>query len=209
MPGTDLVDLPVHSGRPSIIDLHPIHADIAVAGVGVLGEDGRQRDEAPAIVRPALEDWQIVQGKISARLVNDLLAGGGADVARFGVDDINAIAEERESFLQSRRWLGLHEELHLVGELVDFFKSESHGHAAARAHGVDGEREGGLLAVDCRLFKEEGLSTTRRFHLAIGEFRDLEFRGDRRGDPAEFAGRFQSFAERSEGRMGHFEEKYS
>ena len=48
-----LVPLPVHAGRPAIEHLHPVGADVAHAGLRILGEHERQRDVAAAVVRPA------------------------------------------------------------------------------------------------------------------------------------------------------------
>ena len=61
MPRADLLQLPVHAGGALVIDLHAIHADVALAGIRVLRDHARQRDEAPAVQRPALLDGQIQQ----------------------------------------------------------------------------------------------------------------------------------------------------
>jgi len=121
-----------------------------------------------------------------------------------GVDDVDPVAEKSEGLLQRTRWFRLHQELHLVGELVDPFQPKRHGHAFPGAHRVDRQREGRLLSVNCRLFKKQGGAAAREFHLTVGEFGDLQFGGDRSGDPAEFSGGFQFFAERAERRVGHF-----
>ena len=51
-----LVRLPVHAGGPVVVYLHPVHAAVPLARVGVLRKDKRQRDEPPAVLRPALQD---------------------------------------------------------------------------------------------------------------------------------------------------------
>ena len=53
---TDFMDLPMHAGCLSIKYLHPIHANIALTGVGILRVDHRQRYESSAIFRPANQD---------------------------------------------------------------------------------------------------------------------------------------------------------
>ena len=55
----DFLQLPVHAGGAVVVDLHAIHADVALAGVGVFGDDAGQGDEAAAVERPAFEDGQI------------------------------------------------------------------------------------------------------------------------------------------------------
>ena len=53
--------LPVHAGSLAVVDLHAVHADIALARSRVAGMHAGQRDEAASIVRPALEDRKLVQ----------------------------------------------------------------------------------------------------------------------------------------------------
>ena len=60
----DLVHLPVHPGRAIVVNLHPIHAEIARAGFGIAGVHVRQGDETPAILRPAFQDRQIAQREV-------------------------------------------------------------------------------------------------------------------------------------------------
>ncbi len=54
----DLVQLPVHPGGASVENLHAVHADVAVARVGVLRVDGRERDERAAVLGPAFQHRQ-------------------------------------------------------------------------------------------------------------------------------------------------------
>ena len=79
MLGGDLLALPVHAGGLAVVDLHAIHADVALAGAGVAGVDAGQGDEAAAVVGPALEDGEVVEVEVVAE--DDFLAGGvfGAD----------------------------------------------------------------------------------------------------------------------------------
>ena len=57
----DFLQLPMHAGGRVVVNLHAIHAEVAVAGVGVARDDAGQRDKAPAVERPALEDRQVKQ----------------------------------------------------------------------------------------------------------------------------------------------------
>jgi hypothetical protein len=72
VPGADLVDLPVHAGGRGIVDLDPVHAQIAVARIGILRVDTGQGDKTAAIVGPALENRDVEQcgeglGRLLAR----------------------------------------------------------------------------------------------------------------------------------------------
>ena len=64
MARADLVNLPMHSGRALVVNLHPVDADIAGAGLGISRVHICQRDETPAIFRPAFQNRQIGQGKL-------------------------------------------------------------------------------------------------------------------------------------------------
>ena len=55
----DFLELPVHAGGAVVVNLDAIHADVALAGVGVFGDDAGQGDEAAAVERPAFEDGEI------------------------------------------------------------------------------------------------------------------------------------------------------
>ena len=59
MARADFVHLPMHAGGAAVVDLHAVHAEVARAGLGVAGVDVRQRDEAAAVLRPALQDRQV------------------------------------------------------------------------------------------------------------------------------------------------------
>ena len=57
----DFLELPVHAGGAVIVNLDAIHADVALAGVGVFGDDAREGDEAAAVQGPALLNRKIQQ----------------------------------------------------------------------------------------------------------------------------------------------------
>ena len=66
MLGGYLLPLPVHAGGLAVVDLHAIHSDVALARARVAGDDAGQGDEAAAVVRPALEDREIVEVEVLA-----------------------------------------------------------------------------------------------------------------------------------------------
>ncbi len=77
--GGNFLPLPVHAGRLAVVDLHAIHADVALACARVARVDAGQRDEAAAVMRPALENGKRVE--VEVVFENDFLAGRvlGAD----------------------------------------------------------------------------------------------------------------------------------
>src|SRR5580658_6661417 len=56
MLGGVFLALPVHAGGLAVVDLHAVHADVALAGAGVAGDDAGEGDEAASVLRPGLED---------------------------------------------------------------------------------------------------------------------------------------------------------
>jgi len=73
--GSNLVALPVHCERARAEHLHPVHADIADAALGILRDHHRQRDVRPPVLRPACNDRQ--PGEINfVALEHHLLRGG-------------------------------------------------------------------------------------------------------------------------------------
>jgi hypothetical protein len=52
----------MHAGGAVVVNLDAIHADVAFAGVGVFGDDARERDEAAAVEGPALLDGEVEEG---------------------------------------------------------------------------------------------------------------------------------------------------
>ena len=109
MLGGDLLALPVHSGGLAVVDLHAVHADVALAGFRVAGDDTGEGDEAASILRPGLEDGELVEVDVFA-LVDDLLAAGV-----FAGDDLG-------------------EEAAYLGQFGEEFEFVEHGHGG---DGVD------------------------------------------------------------------------
>jgi hypothetical protein len=60
----------VHAGGLAVVDLHAIHADVALAGARIARVHAGQRDEAAAVVRPALEDGKVVEVEVVARMTS-------------------------------------------------------------------------------------------------------------------------------------------
>ena len=71
--GGDFLALPVHAGGALVVDLHAVHADVALAGFRIAGDDAGQRDETAAILRPALQNGKVEQREVVA--LDHFLAG--------------------------------------------------------------------------------------------------------------------------------------
>ena len=88
--GGVLLALPVHAGGVAVVDLHAVHADVALAGFLVLGDDAGESDEGASVLRPGGKDGQLAEVDGIA-FQDDLFAGGvgavddlGEEAADFG-----------------------------------------------------------------------------------------------------------------------------
>ncbi len=75
--------LPMHSGGLAVVDLHAIHADVALAFIGrcgacrltrIAGDHAGERNETASILRPALQNGKIED--VESLPKDDFLAGG-------------------------------------------------------------------------------------------------------------------------------------
>ena len=146
---------------------------------------------------------------VAIEAMHHLLAGAIRDMLGPGMEEIEPLAQQRPGLAQAGGRLGLEDELHLVGELADGLDAERQGHAALRAHGIDGHWNGGGAAIDGRLLEKQGLAAARRFHLAVRDFRDLQFRGDGHIDPLQLAGFIERGDELGKRTIGHEERELS
>ena len=166
-----LVPLPVHPRRPSVEHLHAIGADVAHAGLRILCEHERKRDEGTAVFGPAGQDRQVVERAVT---LHDLLAR--RVLHRLG----HEIAEPPDHGQHLQRihdpfgHVGCHQAVDLCGEIVKRLHAEREAHALHRS--VDVRRDGHVEAG--WLFKEERGTAARRLARTVDHGRDLEVRAD-------------------------------
>ena len=158
MPRADFLQLPVHARGLLVKNLHPIHPHIAFTRIGIFRDDARQRDEPPAILRPALLDRQIQQRRqcglrvrrMAIEPVHNFLARASFDDTRFRVPQVQRGAEQFHRFPKSGRRFCLHERAQLRGDRLDRFRAQAHRHAQLRTHRIDRERKRRYLPVHGR-----------------------------------------------------------
>src|SRR5262249_32279934 len=138
--GAALVDLPVHAAGVAIVDLNAIHADVARAARRVAADDHRQRNVAPAVFGPALENLQPAEV--------DLLSGQDYLPAWRTLSRLRAIAYHLRQLAellslveQAGRHLGLDQAAHALAQLVQVSQAQRPGHALAAAHRIDQHRD--------------------------------------------------------------------
>jgi len=135
--------------------------------------------------------------------MHDSLARTILHQLRFGVTQIEGLAEQFDGFAKTGRRLGFHERTEFGGDLVHGTRPHAHGHAFPGTHRVDGQRERRDFAVDGRLLEQQRLAAAGRFHLAVGDFGDFEFGGDGLRDAFEFAGAVEVPDKIAEGFKSH------
>ncbi len=150
--GGNFLPLPVHAGGLAVVDLHAIHADVALAGARVARVHAGQRDEAAAIVGPALEDGECVEIEVFAE--NDFFAGRvfGADGFGKGAGERAELRQHFELVEEAFGSFDVHQASDALGDFVEIVDAESESHAALAAELVDEHLVAGM-AFD--VFKEQ------------------------------------------------------
>ena len=166
-----LVDMPVHTRGAAVVFLQAVHAHIALAGLGVLGEHQRQGHEGAAIIRPAFENGNIIKTRIFR--FHNFLTGRVLHVFR-EVDcalDHGNHGHNAHFILQGN--IGELEHLpQFIGDIIEFFHAQGHRHALIAAEGVHEYRHGGAFDV----FKEQGnIFIALHLGYSVGDFRDFQF----------------------------------
>jgi hypothetical protein len=77
--------------------------------------------------------------------------------------------------------------LNFPGDIFDVRNLERERHAMMRPHRIDRDGKLGFFPIDNRLFEQNSLSTTRRFHFTISPFGDEQICIDRDSDALQLA----------------------
>ena len=162
-----LVQLPVHERRAAVDHLHPVHADVAAAGLRILRDHGREGDERRGVARPAALDRQAAEIDVVA-LVEHLLARRFRDDLRPCVRDRLQLEQTSDLLAQTLRRLEVEDVADLRGGVVEPLDPERQAHAPLRAELVDEERV--LRAL--RVLEQE--RRPARLHDPVDNLRDLE-----------------------------------
>ena len=118
--GGNFLALPVHTGGLAVVDLHAIHADVALPcrRARVAGDDAGQRDEAATILGPALQDGKIENAEIFAQ--DDFFAGCIFGGDKFG-EEFSHLGEHGQHANFVEEAFGgakIHELANAVGDII-------------------------------------------------------------------------------------------
>ncbi len=170
--------LPMHPGGPGVVNLHPVHAHVALPGLRVLREHQRKRDESTAILRPALQYRKIQQVDV-ASLPHNLLAR----------PILHALWEKRSQFRQlwqhlqlveqALRRLHVHEPANPRRHVIQLIYLESQFHPPLASKRVDQQ----LIPRPLRFLKQQchpaRISLRSRLRLRpLHNFHDFQHRID-------------------------------
>ena len=140
--GALLLALPVHAGAALVVDMQAIHADVALALRRVFGHDRRQRDEAAAVLRPALQDREVEQREVV--VLDDFLARPALHFFGEELAQVGQHGQHLDFVEQALGRLHVHEVLDAVGDFVQRVDVERHLHAALGAKLVDEHPRAGI-----------------------------------------------------------------
>ena len=170
--------LEVHPGRPPVEHLHAVRADVAHTGLRIFREYERERNEASAVFRPALENGEGIERPIAP---HDFVARRVFHA--FG-QQVGQPAGERDQFhrVEDALWHWRREQLvDFARQIVERRDAERQAHAL---HGPEDVRHHRHVKAS-RFFEEERRSAARRFTRTIGDRSNFEVRVGRLGDPLE------------------------
>ena len=172
--GGNFLTLPMHSGRAFVVDLHAVHAEIALARLRIARGDARQRDETSCIFRPALQHGKVEQGKIIS--LDHLFAR----TSRYGTrEKLSRFGQQRQHFQlveKSLRRLHIHEHADAGRNLIERIHAHRELHARVGSELIDEK----LSAwVTFQILKEKrrapcGSAGITALGDAIGDFRNFK-----------------------------------
>src|ERR1017187_1065346 len=138
----NFLPLPVHAGGALVIDLHPVHADVALPGRRIARDHAGQRDEASAILWPAFEDGEIEQREIVA-LDNFFTWAGGNGLGK-KLAHLGKHRQHLHFVEEALRRLHIHEAADALGDFVKRIDFERKPHTASGAKLVDEKVRAGV-----------------------------------------------------------------
>jgi len=177
--GSYFLSLPVHACGVLVVDLHSVHAYVALAGFGITRYYARERDEAAGIFRPALDDRKIIQREVVT--TNDFFARSAGNCFRKELPHLRQHWEHLYFVKEALRGFYVDELADAVGDFVEFVDLEREIHAACRTELVDEdlcagmafdvlEKQRGAAGRGCRA----SIISSRHLADAVGDLGDLE-----------------------------------
>ncbi len=172
--GRDLLPLPVHAGGLRIVDLHAIHAYVALSGSRIASNYARQGDETSGVFWPALQNGKLIERKIVT--ANDFFARSRGNCFRKELPHLREHGQHFDFVEEALRRFDVHELADAVGHFVQLVDLKSEIHAACGAELVDQDLRAGMVLdvlKQQRWPAGRGRPASIIFAHAIGDFGDL------------------------------------
>jgi hypothetical protein len=199
-----LVRLPVHPERLVVEHLEPIHPDIARARSRIAGKHHGQRDVAPSVAGPALDDRERGERRVIG--FHHFLTRRRADVLGPGLRDVEERAELLELVEEGAGHLEIEELRDAHAEVVDAFDAQCGRHPLGRAERIDQDRN----AEPTDVLEEQGdVLITGRLRDAVRDLGDLQVSRHRDAHAPELSVLLQIGDELTEIGEGHRSSAYS
>ena len=143
MLGGNLLPLPVHAGRLAVVDLHAVHAHVALARFRVARNNAGQSDEAASVQRPALQDRKVEQVEVLRE--DDFLAGASFAAIVLGKNcRLRPAWAASSTFQKALRRLHLHEGADAAGNFIQRIDLKGKLHAPLAAELVHQDAATGI-----------------------------------------------------------------
>src|SRR5580698_1205391 len=189
--GRDFLPLPVHAGGALVVNLHPVHAKIALARLRTTRGHAGQSNESSRVLRPALQNRKIEQRKVVA--LNNFFARSGRHRLRKEFPYLGEQWEHLQFVEKSLRGFYVHEHADAVGDLIERIDAEGEFHARFRTELIDQHLRTGMTFY---ILKQKrgaagrtlGVATLRD---AVGDLGDFKNRVSFGLDALQFAGALQ------------------
>src|SRR5882724_3299922 len=169
------LSLPVHSSRPLVVDLHPVHSHVALSRFWILGKYEWKRDKASAVLRPAFQNWKIEKIDV-AYLLNDFLAGPGFYAPWEERPQFRQLGKHLDFVKEPLRRFHFQETSDALRDFVQLLHLKRQGHSPHTAKSVDQQghaRTLGFFKQQCGTYTLRSAAFVPRH--ALRHFRDLEY----------------------------------
>ena len=134
-----LLRLPVHSRGALVINLHPVHPDVALPGLRILRKHQRKCDESPTVLRPALQNRKVEQVHILA-FAHDFLAVARSYAPWKERCELGQLRQHLDLVEEPLGRLHLQESLNPLGDLVESIHLERQAHSSNTPKSIDKQR---------------------------------------------------------------------
>src|SRR5260370_17200372 len=134
MLGWYFLSLAVHAGAGRVIDMHAVHADVALPCLGITGDYAGQGDEPATILRPALEYGEVQKRKVL--LLDYLLTRSGWDSLGKELAHVSEHGQHLKLFQEAFGRLHVQQLPDALGDLVQAVAAQRHPHTPSTAHPI-------------------------------------------------------------------------